>query len=71
MSERKREVRIYMVDYICDEEGCGGFMKHHFEKGALRSIWPVMQTFLHKCGMCGAEKTLDNIYPYEVREAVE
>lgn len=62
MPETRREVKTYLVDYVCDK--ChDGFME---QTGKVLCINPPRYT--HKCNKCGDKKTFITRYPKQVLE---
>lgn len=62
MSEIESDVRTVLVDYICDEENCGGCVVKDSSKPMLVMSDPP--EIPHRCMNCGKEYMFANIvYP--------
>lgn len=62
MPEMKTRVKMYSVEYVCDE--C--------RKGVMQSTGITLTSnppqYPHRCNKCGAEQTFMECYPYTTRE---
>ena len=64
MGELKSRVRVYRIDYICDEDGCEGFV---LPTGLVLDSYPPF--YEHECKLCGKGYSFHNIrYPRTIHE---
>ena len=60
MKTRTREVKTYIVEWVCPEEECGGLLEHD---GSMAVMVANPSRYLHTCNKCGATEYSEEIYP--------
>lgn len=63
MSERKEEVRTFLIYYMCDS--CGGKV---FPTGLTLTCNPPIH--IHRCTSCGRQYEFKRHYPIKVHEPI-
>ena len=62
MPETRREVKTYLINYICDECGDG------FMEPTGKMLLTNQPGFPHQCNKCEARETFSDKYPKQVLE---
>ena len=68
MKTRTREVKTYIVEYLCPEDGCDGLMEHQQGMAIITSDSPK---YAHQCNKCGHDEYTDEVYPKAKIEYVD
>ena len=67
MKTRKREIKSYIIEWICQKDGCDGLM----ENSGKPAILCHPPKFIHKCNKCGNEVNSLSTYPKAKIEYVD
>ena len=60
MNTRIREVKTYIIEWVCEKDGCDGLMEHSVGAAALLVDPPK---YLHTCNKCDHDEYYGEIYP--------
>lgn len=65
---RTREVKTFILEWVCGEKGCDGLMEHH---AGMAVIMAKPSKYLHTCNKCGADEYSEETYPRAKIEYVD
>ena len=68
MKTRTKEVKTFIIEWICDEDNCGGLMEHQNGMAILALDKPK---YAHQCNKCGHDEYSDEVYPKAKVEYVD
>ncbi len=68
MKTRTREVKTYIEEWLCPEDGCDGLMEHD---GSMAVLMANPSRYLHTCNKCGHDEYDTETYPKAKVEYVD
>lgn len=68
MKTRTKEVKTYIIEYLCPEPDCDGLMEHHMGMAVLTVDKPK---YSHQCNKCGHDDYAEDVYPKAKIEYVD
>lgn len=60
MKIRKREVKTFIIEWVCPKDDCEGLMEHHAGMAVLTVDKPK---YAHQCNKCGHDEYAEDTYP--------